>query len=187
MKQDTQKMVIMGTIAAPHGVRGLFKVKLFCETAEDLTAYGPLCLEDGRALSLQLKGMNKGLAICAATEITDRNQAVSLRGSALYLAREKLPELGEEEIYQADLLGMQLCDSAGQVRGKVIALHDFGAGEIVEIQLSGSHKTEMLPYYPPFLKRVDVDAGQIILDAQDAEEPEAGPDIAGKDITQETS
>ena len=110
MKQDTQKMVIMGTIAAPHGVRGLFKVKLFCEQAEDLIAYGPLCLEDGRHLSLQLKGMNKGLAICAATEINDREQAVSLRGSALYLAREKLPELGEGEIYQADLLGMQLCD-----------------------------------------------------------------------------
>ena len=82
---------------------------------------------------------------------------------------------------------MQLCDSAGQVRGKVIALHDFGAGEIVEIQLSGSHKTEMLPYYPPFLKRVDVEAGQIILDAQDAEEPEAAPERDGKDTTQETS
>ena len=187
MKQDTQKMVIMGTIAAPHGVRGLFKVKLFCERAEDLTAYGPLCLEDGNEISLHLKGMNKGLAICAAAEIRDREQAISLRGAALYLAREKLPELGEEEIYQADLLGMQLCDSAGQVRGKVIALHDFGAGEIVEIQLSGSHKTEMLPYYPPFLKRVDVEAGQIILDAQDAEEPEAAPERDGKDTTQETS
>ena len=186
MKQDTQKMVIMGTIAAPHGVRGLFKVKLFCEQAEDLTAYGPLCLEDGRHLSLQLKGMNKGLAICAATEINDREQAVSLRGSALYLAREKLPELGEGEIYQADLLGMQLCDSAGQVRGTVIGLHDFGAGEIVEIQLAGSQKTEMLPYYPPFLKRVDVDAGQIILDVQDAQEPEQAPETRGKGNTQET-
>ena len=180
-------MVIMGTIAAPHGVRGLFKVKLFCERAEDLTAYGPLCLEDGNEISLHLKGMNKGLAICAAAEIRDREQAISLRGAALYLAREKLPELGEEEIYQADLLDMQLCDSAGQVRGKVIALHDFGAGEIVEIQLSGSHKTEMLPYYPPFLKRVDVEAGQIILDEQDAEEPEAAPERDGKDTTQETS
>jgi 16S rRNA processing protein RimM len=185
MKQDTQKMVIMGTVAAPHGVRGLFKVKLFCERAEDLTAYGPLCLEDGRDILLHLKGMNKGLAICAAAEIHNREQAVSLRGSALYLAREKLPELGEGEIYQADLLGMQLCDSAGQVRGRVIALHDFGAGEIVEIQLAGSHKTEMLPYYPPFLKHVDVKAGRVIVDAYDAEEPEPEPETAGKGDAQE--
>jgi 16S rRNA processing protein RimM len=67
---------------------------------------------------------------------------------------------------------MQVCNSDGTLLGKVIGLHDFGAGEIVEIQLPERSKTEMLPYYPPFLKQVDIKARQIILDVQDAHEPE---------------
>ena len=172
MQPDTQKMVIMGIITAPHGVRGQIKVKIFCERAQDLTAYGPLRLEDGTPLALQIKGFNKGLAICAATSFSDRNSAETLKGCALYLERDKLPELGEGEIYQADLLGMQVCSSDGTLLGKVIGLHDFGAGEIIEIQLAESKGTEMLPYYPPFLKQVDIKTGQIILDVQDASEPE---------------
>ena len=172
MQPDTQKMVIMGIITAPHGVRGQMKIKIFCERAQDLTAYGPLSLEDGAALSLQIKGFNKGFAICSAASVYDRDAAEALKGSALYLERDKLPDLDEGEIYQADLLGMQVCNSVGTLLGKVIGLHDFGAGEIVEIQLPECNKTEMLPYYPPFLKQVDIKARQIILDVQDAHEPE---------------
>jgi 16S rRNA processing protein RimM len=165
-------MVIMGIITAPHGVRGQMKVKIFCELAQDLTAYGPLSLEDGTALPLQIKGFNKGLAICSAASVSNRDAAEALKGSALYLERDKLPELDEGEIYQADLLGMQVCNSDGTLLGKVFGLHDFGAGEIVEIQLPDRNETEMLPYYPPFLKQVDTKARQIILDVHDADEPE---------------
>ena len=172
MQPDTHKMVIMGIITAPHGVRGQMKVKIFCERAEDLTAYGSLSLEDGTALTLQIKGFNKGLAICSAASVSDRNAAEALTGRALYLERDKLPECDDGEIYQADLLGMQVCSSDGTLLGEVIGLHDFGAGEIVEIQLPEHNKTEMLPYYPPFLKQVDIKARQIILDVQDAQEPE---------------
>ena len=172
MQPDKQKMVIMGIITAPHGVRGQMKVKIFCERAKDLTAYGPLSLEDGTALPLQIKGFTKGLAICSAASVSDRDAAEALKGSTLYLERDKLPELDEGEIYQADLLGMQVCSSDGTLLGKVVGFHDFGAGEIVEIQLPESNKTEMLPYYPPFLKQSDIKARQIILDVQDAHEPE---------------
>ena len=172
MQPDTKKMVIMGIITAPHGVRGQMKVKIFCERAQDLTSYGPLSLEDGTTLPLQIKGFNKGLAICSAASVSDRDAAEALKGSTLYLERDKLPELDHGKIYQADLLGMQVCSSDGTLLGEVIGLHDFGAGEILEIQLPERNKTEMLPYYPPFLKKVDIKARQIILDVQDADEPE---------------
>lgn len=172
MRLDLQKMVILGRIAAPHGVRGLFKVQVFCEKPEDLASYSPLFMEDGSKITLQLKGMSKAMAICASPSVSDRTIAESLKGKSLYLPRERLPELGAQEIYQADLLGMQVQNSAGRILGEVIGLHDFGAGEIVEIQLGNSQKTEMLPYYPPFLKQVDVAARCIILNAEDAAEPE---------------
>jgi len=171
MRLELQKMVTLGRIAAPHGVRGLFKVQVFCEKPEDLASYSPLFLEDGSKMTLQLKGMSKGLAICSSPSVSERTIAESLKGQLLYLPRARLPDLGAEEIYQADLLGMQVQNSAGRILGEVIALHDFGAGEIVEIQLGNSRKTEMLPYYPPFLKQVDEAARCIILDAEDAAEP----------------
>ncbi len=174
MQPDTQKMVIMGNIVAAHGVRGQMKVKIFCERAQDLTAYGPLSLEDGTALTLQIKSFNKGLAICSAASVSNRDGAEALTGSALYLERDKLPELDEGQIYQVDLLGMQVCNSDGTLLGVVVGLHDFGAGEIVEIQLAEHNRTEMLPYYPPFLKQVDIKARQIILDVQDANKTEKG-------------
>ena len=80
-------MVIMGIITAPHGVRGQMKVKIFCERAQDLTAYGSLSLEDGTALTLQIKGFNKGLAICSAASVSDRNAAEALKGRALFPSR----------------------------------------------------------------------------------------------------
>lgn len=176
MKQEKQKQVTMGIITAPHGVRGQFKVKIFCEQPADLVAYGPLQLEDGTQLSLQIKGQHKGLVICAAAGITERQKAESLKGAELCLAREKLPELAVDEIYHADLLGMQVVSSAGHLQGEVIGLHNFGAGEILEIQLSNSQKTELLPFYAPFLKHIDIAAGQIILDAASTPDGSLLPD-----------
>jgi len=169
---ELQKMVILGRIGAPHGVRGLFKVQVFCEKPENLASYSPLFLEDGSKITLQLKGMSKAMAICYSSSVSNRSIAESLTGKSLYLPRARLPELGAEQIYQADLLGMQVHNSTGQILGEVIGLHDFGAGEIVEIQHGNSQTTEMLPYYPPFLKQVDETARCIILDVADAAEPD---------------
>ena len=92
MRLDLQKMVILGRIAAPHGVRGLFKAQVFCEKPEDLASYSPLFLEDGSKITLQLKGMSKAMAICASPSVSDRTIAASLKGKSLYLRRERLPE-----------------------------------------------------------------------------------------------
>ena len=141
------------------------------KSRKDLASYSPLFLEDGSKITLQLKGMSKAMAICASPSVSDRTIAESLKGKSLYLPRTRLPKLGAQEIYQADLLGMQVQNSAGRILGEVIGLHDFGAGEIVEIQLGNSQKTEMLPI-TRLLKQVDVAARCIILDAEDAAEPE---------------
>ena len=167
-------MITLGAVASAHGVRGQFKVKPFTVVPSDVAAYGPVHLEDGRVLQLTVKSVAKNLVICEANGITDRSMAEGLRGQTLSVERAALPELDETQTYHADLIGLGVQDTAGQQLGIVVGLHDFGAGEIVEIQLAEHNRTEMLPYYPPFLKQVDIKARQIILDVQDANKTEKG-------------
>ena len=159
-------MITLGAVASAHGVRGQFKVKPFTVVPSDIAAYGPVHLEDGRVLQLTAKSVSKNLVICEANGITDRSMAESLRGQTLSVERAALPELDETQTYHADLIGLGVQDTAGQQLGVVVGLHDFGAGEIVEISLTGSNKTELYPFYPPFLVDLDIQEGKIVLAVQ---------------------
>ena len=159
-------MITLGAVASAHGVRGQFKVKPFTVVPSDVAAYGPVHLEDGRVLQLTVKSVAKNLVICEANGITDRNMAEGLRGQTLSVERAALPELDETQTYHADLIGLGVQDTGGQQLGIVVGLHDFGAGEIVEISLAGSSTTELYPFYKPFLVDLDIQEGKIVLAAQ---------------------
>ena len=168
-------MITLGAVKSAHGVRGQFKVKPFTVVPSDVAAYGPVHLEDGRVLQLTVKSVSKNLLICEAKGITDRRMAESLRGQTLSVKRAALPELDETQTYHADLIGLVVQDTAGQQLGVVVGLHDFGAGEIVEISFAGSSTTELYPFYPPFLLDLNIQEGKIMLAAQPALDNE-GPD-----------
>ena len=159
-------MITLGAVASAHGVRGQFKVKPFTVVPSDVAAYGPVHLEDGRVLQLIVKSVAKNLVICEANGITDRSMAEGLRGQTLSVKRAALPELDETQTYHADLIGLGVQDTGGQQLGIVVGLHDFGAGEIVEISLAGSSTTKLYPFYKPFLVDLDIQEGQIVLAAQ---------------------
>ena len=161
-------MITLGAVASAHGVRGQFKVKPFTVVPSDVAAYGPVQLEDGRVLQLTVRSVAKNLLICEANGITNRSMAESLRGQTLSVERAALPELDETQTYHADLIGLGAQDTAGQQLGIVVGLHDFGAGEIVEISVAGSSTTELYPFYPPFLVDLDIKEGKIVLTAQPA-------------------
>jgi 16S rRNA processing protein RimM len=165
-------MITLGAVASAHGVSGQFKVKPFTVVPSDVAAYGPVYLEDGRVLQLTVKSVSKNVAICEADGITDRSMAESLRGQTLSVERAALPELDATQIYHADLIGLDVQDTAGQQLGTVVGLHDFGAGEVVEISVTGSSTTELYPFYPPFLMELDIQAGRIVLAAQIASDDE---------------
>ena len=132
MAPDTTA-ICLGVITAAHGVRGLVKIKPFTAEADGIYAYGPVRLDDGRQFTLRPHGSAKGLLISRLEGIVDRDQAEALKGALLYVEREKLPPAGEDEIYQADLIGTQVTTETGEAIGKVIAVFDFGAGELLEI------------------------------------------------------
>ena len=161
-------MITLGAVASAHGVRGQFKVKPFTVVPSDVAAYGPVHLEDGRILQLTVKSVAKNLVICEANGITDRTMAEKLRGQTLSVERAALPELDETQTYHADLMGLGVQDTLGQQLGIVVGLHDFGAGEVIEVSVTGSSSTELYPFYPPFLLELDMQAGRIIVAARTA-------------------
>lgn len=163
--------ILVGAIVGAHGIRGDVRVKSFTADPEAVAAYGAVETEDGgRMLSLRVRGEAKGLVICSAKGITDRNAAEALKGTRLYLPRTALPPAAveEEEYYHADLVGLtaELADGSG-VLGAVAAIYDFGAGDILEIMPVSngvSAKPVMVPFTRAVCPVVDVAGRRIVVD-----------------------
>src|SRR3954451_19001699 len=158
------KRVCVGVVTGAHGVRGAVRLKSFTAEPEDVAAYGPLQDERGeRHFALRLIGSGKGVLIAAISGIEDRDRAEALRGLRLYLPRSALPPLEEEEYYHADLIGLEAVLADGISIGTVRAVHDFGAGDTLEIE-----RVEAQPVMVPFTRSVvpvvDLDAGRLVVD-----------------------
>ena len=157
----------IGAIVGPQGVRGQFKVKPFTATPKSLSAYGPVTTDNGQQLMLQIISVTaKGLAIVRAKGVDTRDAAEELRGVTLYVVRESLPEPDDGEFYHADLLGMSVKGQNGVPLGSLIAIHDFGAGEIAELA-PPEGSTIMVPFGGDRLIAVDMAAKELRLSVPD--------------------
>lgn len=154
----------LGVIVSAHGIRGQFRVKPFTAEPLDIASYGPVKLDNGSEMPLKAVSVAKGLVLCSSPDIRDRNTAEALKGQTLSVQRHLLPPPDEDQIYHADLLGVEVYDSSGGHRGSIIGMYDFGAGDIAEVRHPETQKTEMLPFYQPFLKELDIEGRRVIID-----------------------
>ena len=158
------KRVCVGVIAGPHGVQGAVRVKSFTADPDDVARYGPLEDESGeRRFRLRLAGSAKGVVIARLRGVADRNQAEGLRGLRLYLPRAALPPTGAEEYYHADLIGLQAMLADGAMLGQVRSVHDFGAGDTLEI-VRPAGPPAMVPFTRAIVPVVDLAAGRLVVD-----------------------
>jgi 16S rRNA processing protein RimM len=159
------KRVCLGIVTAAHGVRGAVKVKSFAQRPRDVASYGPLEDEDGLArYELRVIGAAKGdIVVAKLSGIADRDTADAMRGSRLYLPREALPAPAEEEYYHADLIGLAALLGDGARLGEVRAVHDFGAGDTLEI-VRPEGQPVMVPFTRAVVPVINVAAGHIVLD-----------------------
>ena len=158
------KRVCVGVVAGAHGVRGAVKIKSFTATPEDVAGYGPLEDESGeRRFSLRLVGTGKGVVIGHLSGIVDRNQAEAARGLRLYLPRAALPPTEEDEYYHADLIGLAAVLTDGTPVGAVRAVHDFGAGDTLEIARTEGPPV-MVPFTRAIVPSVELAAGRLVVD-----------------------
>lgn len=164
--------VCLGAIVGVHGIRGEVKIKCFCDDEKHLTAYGLLSNEQGdKTLEIKIVGHSKDLLRAKIKGVEDRTTAESYIGTGLYIERDKLPSLDEEEFYHADLIGLPAKNNDGEVLGKVNAIYNFGAGDILEVKtLSG--ELEMLPFNKTFVPTINIKDGYIIVEMMLTEEEE---------------
>ena len=162
--------VCLGRIVGAHGVRGIVRIKSHTANPDDLTAYGALSDEAGtRRLTVTVTGHVKGLVLARVEGIDDRDAAEALRGTDLYVPRAALPPTEGEEYYHVDLLGLRAESEDGTALGRVSAVHDHGAGPIVEIQPPDGPST-LVPFTREHVPAVDIEAGRMVVAA-----PEEGP------------
>ncbi|UIJ72015.1 ribosome maturation factor RimM [Aurantimonas sp. HBX-1] len=174
--------VLLAVVGGAHGIKGECRVRSLTEDPTALGAYGPLFDAAGNRYTVKSARAQKNVVVVRFAEVTDRNHAERINGRELFVDRSVLPEPeDDDEFYLGDLVGLAVQTIAGDPVGKVVAFHDFGAGDIVEIQPPGG-PTLMIPFSAAAVPELDVDAGVMIVDpvaaglveTQDDDEP--GPD-----------
>jgi 16S rRNA processing protein RimM len=158
--------VCMGVGGAPHGVRGAVRIKSFTDVPEAIANYG--VLEDERAerrFTLRVVGSAKGdgMVIAQLSGVADRDQAEAVKGIRLYAPRAVLPATAEDEFYHADLVGLAALLDDGTTLGTVIAVHDFGAGDMIEIAPSAGQPV-LVPFTRAAVPVVDIAGRKVVID-----------------------
>jgi 16S rRNA processing protein RimM len=151
--------VVLAAVAGAHGIGGEVRLKLFAEGVDSLKRHKALSVGD-RPLTLASVKAVSGGAIARFAEIADRGAAEALRGLLVTVPRSALPALGEGEYYHADLIGLPCESRAGDLLGKVAAVANFGAGDILEVELPGGTRT-MVPFRAGI---ADHEGGRIVVD-----------------------
>ncbi|HMK78213.1 MAG TPA: ribosome maturation factor RimM [Xanthobacteraceae bacterium] len=170
--------VLIAQIGAAHGVRGEVRLKAFTADPLAVARYGTLESEDGRRrFEIEAVRPGKDVLVARLKGVTSRNAAEALKNLRLYVARAQLPAPGDDEFYVADLIGLKAETSDGAAFGTVTAVHDFGAGDLIEIAPAGGGATVMLPFTATVVPLVDIAAGKLVIDppGEAADEDAEGP------------
>ena len=177
-----QNPVQMAVIGAAHGIKGELRVKTFTGEPLALADYGPLYARDGRAFQIiDIRPANT-VVVVRFKGISDRNAAEALAGTELFVDRSVLPDDGEEdEFYHADLVGLAVKDETGAAVGKVVAVHNFGGGDILDVTLAG-RKGVLIPFTQAAVPEVSIAEGFVrvdpaaagLVDDEDGDAPREG-------------
>lgn len=154
--------ICVAQIGGAHGIRGEVKVKSFTADPMAVKDYGPLSSEDGTA-SFEIEAMRpaKGHLVVRFRGVHDRNAAERLTNLRLFVPRDRLAPPEPDEFYHADLIGLAAVGTDGTEIGTVVAIHDFGAGDILELRPAAGSTTIMLPFTEACVPDIDIAGGRI--------------------------
>ena len=159
--------VVLGRFGAPHGIRGEIRLKSYTETPMAVADYGPLEATDGRKFRLtrarRASGDSSDMLIVSVDGVADRNAAEALKGIELSVPRSRLPDTQADDFYHADLIGLDVEAPSGEALGKIIAVHNHGAGDLLEIADPHGSRT-LVPFTKAIVPTVDISGGRLIVD-----------------------
>ena len=159
--------ICVARIGAAHGVRGAVKLWTFTDDPLAVKRYGPLVTRDGaRRFEVASAREAKGHLVATLKGVTTREEAERLNGIELYVARDKLPATDDDEYYHVDLIGLAVVTTADEPLGRVVAIHNFGAGDIIEI--APPHGPSLLlPFTNAVVPTVDLAGGRVVIELPD--------------------
>ena len=174
MTKTSSARVAVGVFGAPHGVRGEIKIKSYTGDPLAIADYAPLTDKTGerRFVLKKARPLKDDLLIVTVEGVTDRDAAARLTNLELYASREYMPEAEEDEFYHADLIGLKAIDESTVEIGAVIALHNFGAGDIIEIKPNAGGSNLLLPFTKKVVPHIDLVKGTLTLMMPDEIETE---------------
>ena len=156
--------VCVAQIGAAHGVRGEVRLKPFTADPLSVARYGVLETEDGRPLEIEALRPARNLLVARLKGVTDRNGAEALKNLRLYVPRDRLPQPADDEFYQADLVGLEAETRDGAPFGTVKAVHNFGAGDLLEIEPAAGGASVMLPFTETVVPVVEIARRRIVVE-----------------------
>lgn len=176
MAVSDAKLILVGQVAGGFGVRGEVRVTAFTADPLALKDYGPLLRADGSvAVTLTAVRAAKGAVIGRAREIETKEQADALRGLKLFVPRGRFPQPDEDEVYIADLIGLEAWDADGRVLGRIKAVQNFGASDMLEIDPAEGGQTWYLPFTREAAPELHIADGWVLV-VRPAEVGEREPD-----------
>ncbi len=185
MTDDTAhgRRVLLGEVSGAHGIRGDVIVRSYAADPKDISAYGALETAEGKVLpKLSVVRVSDRGVIARFAGVSDRNAAETYKGTQLWIARGRLPDAAPGEYYHADLIGLDAVAPDGTDVGHVIAVENFGAGDLLEIRLKDSKQTEYVPFTNAVVPVVDLAAGRlVVVMPEELEDEEDGEVEAGDD------
>jgi len=157
--------ICVGAISGSFGVRGEVRLKSFCADPAAIADYAPLYTEDGsRSFTVRITRALKGGLAARLGGVSTKEEADALRGTSLFADRSRLPSLPDDEFYHADLIGLEVVDTGGATLGRLSAIHNHGAGDILEVQAPTRKTPLLLPFTREAVPTIDIAAGRIVAD-----------------------
>lgn len=161
MGNSPEKRVVVARFGAAHGLRGEIRMKAFTTEASSIAAYGPLEADDGRLFEIEAaRPIGGDMLVASIKGVGDRSSAEALSGLDLSVPRNRLPAPEEDDFYHADLIGLAAVTGDGAVLGRVTAIHNHGAGDIVEIERVGE-PTLLVPFTRAAVPAIDIAGGRM--------------------------
>jgi 16S rRNA processing protein RimM len=162
-----EQRICVARLGAAHGVRGEIKLWSFTADPAAVVDYGPFDTVDGRVIEIETLRPARDFFVARVKGIADRDAAERLRNVELFVPRARLPATDDaDEFYHADLVGLAVVDAAGAPLGTVVALHNFGAGDIIEVRRADANDTVMLPFTQAAVPQIDVAGGRVVVAAE---------------------
>ncbi|MEP2781510.1 MAG: ribosome maturation factor RimM [Pseudoruegeria sp.] len=161
----TDQKICVGAIAGAYGVQGEVRLKSYCAEPTGIADYEPLTSEDGsQTFQITLtRAIKNGLAV-KLTGVSTKEEADALKGVQLFVDRDVLPSLPDDEYYHSDLMGLHVLDTGGNPLGTVVNVLNHGAGDLLEIKSSAQSDTILMPFSLAVVPTVDLETGRIIAD-----------------------